>query len=117
MSNPKPHRRLSLTAATVPSAQPDPEPVSTVAPDDPPLAPITPEAAEVSRVMAYMTTDEAEALDELWVKLRRHPARPSKSDILRAAFNLARTQPEALTDALSQQQSSTLSRQRASKKP
>jgi len=72
-------------------------------------------AASVVRVMAYLAPDEAVALDDLWMKVRRLPTRPSKSDILRAAFLLAVEKEEELTNILSQQHNNTLSRQRARK--
>ena len=67
------------------------------------------------RVMAYLTQEEGEVLDELWYRCRRLPARPSKSDILRAAFTLAATDFDRLSAELSLQRISTQSRQRSSK--
>ena len=72
-------------------------------------------AGAVVRVMAYLSEEEADLLDSLWISLRRHEMRPSKSDILRAALTTAALDTEKLTDAMSQQRSSTLSRQRSSK--
>lgn len=128
MSSNKPHRRLSLTQATVApdSETTAPETISeTTAGGIPEGAnePAAPAALEsppddsVVRVMAYLTQNEARALDETWFHLRRHPSRPSKSDILRAALTVALAKPEVLTDTLAQQQNSTLSRQRSSKAP
>jgi len=65
--------------------------------------------------MAYLSGEEADILDELWVQQRRQPHKPSKSDILRAALTLASARREELTNILSQQSNSTLSRQRKSK--
>lgn len=69
----------------------------------------------VVRVMAYLSEEEAELLDALWLSFRRHEKRPSKSDILRAALTTAAQDKEELTDAMSKQRSGTLSRQRSSK--
>ena len=73
--------------------------------------------AATTRVMAYLTPDEAKLLDEMWFSRRSTLARPSKSDILRAALALASRAPDDLDVALAEQQSSTLSRQRDSKVP
>jgi len=74
-----------------------------------------PHSGATVRVMAYLTEEEAQVLEELWFSMRRSSARASKSDILRAALLLTAQDTEALTATLSQQQSSTLSRQRSSK--
>ncbi len=94
------------------------------APEAPSSDPATPAMSEprataatppVVRVMAYLTGEEAEKLDEAWLRLRRLPARPSKSDILRAALMWALDNPDDLDKVLSRQYDSTLSRQRSSK--
>ncbi len=109
----RPHRRLSLTQPTTPPAPvlaaPDPSQISVATP----LTQVT--VAPTVRVMAYLTAEEAKVLDETWLQLRSHPARPSKSDILRAACALATQDFEQLTAILLKQQVSTLSRQRSSK--
>ena len=89
-------RTRTVTAKTSASTEPD-------------------EAGSVVRVMAYLSEEEADLLDSLWLKLRRHEARPSKSDILRAALTAAARDLDVLTDSISQQRISTLSRQRSSK--
>jgi hypothetical protein len=75
---------------------------------------------EVVRVMAYLTSSEGQLLEDLWLGFRRRssslPQKPSKSDILRAALVLAAADPDALTNAISRQQTNTLSRHRNSKK-
>jgi hypothetical protein len=117
----KPHRRLSLTRSTIEA----PTHVFQVSPDA--LPPIDEEAtsnaafssppATVSgaptRVMAYLTEEEAQALEDVWLRLRRHPSRPSKSDLLRAGLSFVLTDVESTKDVLTQQGSSTLIRQRA----
>jgi hypothetical protein len=129
VSNPKPHRRLNLTQPTTLSTTPAAvsQEVETgleavteaqvVGPDAAPEGAPENAAESVVRVMAYLSESEAHALDETWLRLRKHPARPSKSDILRAALTLALSEPDALADVLSQQHTSTLSRQRSSKQP
>jgi hypothetical protein len=66
-----------------------------------------------TRVLAYLTPEEAELLDEVWLELRRQPSRPSKSDILRAALTLAAADRAGLATALATQPVGTRSRQRA----
>lgn len=113
-ANSRPHRRLALT-------QPTQRP--TLANEQAPSAPqnlesqpeVAMEITPTVRVMAYLSAEEARVLDETWLKLRSHPARPSKSDILRAACALATQDLDTLTKILSEQQVSTLSRQRSSK--
>ncbi len=73
------------------------------------------DTASTVRVMAYLSSEEARVLDETWLKLRSHPSRPSKSDILRAACALATQDFDTLAKILSEQQAGTLSRQRSSK--
>jgi hypothetical protein len=111
VSTPKPHRRLSLTQPTSTPLPDAPRPIE--ANGSPPA--LKEERQTVVRVMAYLTEEEGEALDEVWLKLRRLPSRPSKSDILRAALAMATADPDRLTAALAEQQVSTLSRQRSSK--
>lgn len=107
----RPHKRLSITAPTAPAAT-DPEPTH-----DEARAPGQGRGGEKAtvRVMAYLTEEEAEALDELWLKYRRRPEKPSKSDILRAAFQMAQADPEGLTDTLAGMRDTTAARQRDSK--
>lgn len=132
MSKPetKPHRRLSITRptltaettevtkvaetalATPPTISENPASVAALPESDP--AP-EPSVEPTVRVMAYLTSSEAELLDDLWIELRRNSARASKSDILRAALVLAAHRKEELTVTLSNQQNSTVIRQRVSK--
>jgi hypothetical protein len=122
----RPHRRLSLTMPTAPPEaaphqEPAPRPETAAIPESPAPQPPASEApasqSATVRVMAYLTEDEARVLDELWFSMRRDPARPSKSDILRASLVLAAQDATRLSGALAQQQNSTLSRQRSSKMP
>ena len=121
----RPHRRLSLTqptqispnldektALTAPNPEISAEKAALTAPK-PALEPTG--ATPTVRVMAYLSGEEAQILDETWLKLRSHPTRPSKSDILRAACALAAQDFDTLTRILSEQHNSTLSRQRSSK--
>ena len=145
MSTLKPHRRLSLTSPTVPAAQPASEALensskelaekqpsrpadksrsatrktarrnSLDADGDAPQAKTGTADESVVRVMAYLSLDEAETLDELWMTARRQGTRSSKSDILRAALRLSSDHSDELTIILSQQHTNTLSRHRSSK--
>lgn len=113
MSNPKPHRRMSLTTPTVaPPAASTPASDSTTSNTN---GTAVAAGDGVVRVMAYLSPEEAEVLDDLWFRLRRLPSRPSKSDLLRAALLLAAQTEAQLTDVLTQQRTNTLSRQRARK--
>ena len=131
----KPHRRLALTQPTsaVPPEEPLPEAVQNGSlEEETPFLPETGngslpvegngslpvpkgERPPVVRVMAYLTLEEGEALDELWFRFRRLSCRPSKSDILRAAFTLAQRDLDRLTGELSEQRENTMLRQRNSK--
>lgn len=62
--------------------------------------------------MAYLTPEEGQLLDDLWMTLRRSQTRASKSDILRAALTLAGNQKEELRNVIANQHVSTLIRQR-----
>ena len=122
MSSLKPHRRMSLTQPSVEVAPSvsiaETNAVGTIAETS--TEPTTELTAELTaepavRVMAYLDPNEADILDNIWVKVRRLPSRPSKSDILRAALLFAANKEEEFSSILSQQQNSTLSRQRISK--
>jgi len=141
MSNsPRPHRRLSLTLpSTSPVdstiSEPVEETLSTTETTDSPKpiqstpkqrtpkplkktsepieAPIT--EAETVRVMAYLTTEESQILDELWLLMRRKHGKVSKSDILRASLMMANSNQELLNSTMSKQQINTSSRHRISK--
>ena len=124
-SNTRPHRRLSLTRPSEPISSPladstdlpvaEGEVALDVANSPVAEGEIAPDASATVRVMAYLSGDEARVLDETWLRLRSHPSRPSKSDILRAACALASQDFDQLARILLEQQSSTLSRQRSSK--
>jgi hypothetical protein len=124
----RPYKRLSLTMPSVDAAETGaalttaPPAPSDPAPSAPSLEPaagsnLVPAASlGPVRVMAYLSEAEAELLDQLWLSLRRHPQRPSKSDLLRAAFRSFHEQaadnPQFLSDILSERHDSTLVRQR-----
>lgn len=115
----KPHRRLSLTLPTQPS-EPSPQRSENASLQEknqqdvqsPPIS--APELSTV-RVMAYLTPEEARWLDDLWIEMRRNNSRASKSDILRAALEIAILHRTELTATIEKQQVSTLSRQRGRK--
>ncbi len=120
----KPHRRLSLTLPTLPHPTEDIPATdetssaltswSDATPTQIEAAPSTPDSPSPSsvRVMAYLTPEEGQLLDDLWMTLRRSQTRASKSDILRAALTLAGNQKEELRNVIANQHVSTLIRQR-----
>ncbi len=126
-SGAKPHRRLSLTQSTTGAPDhfgqtpPDvtlavqevTEETQSANVDEAPTAAPSGASGAPTRVMAYLTEEEAQALEDVWLRLRRHPSRPSKSDLLRAGLTLALADVESVKNVLSQQGSSTLIRQRA----
>lgn len=69
----------------------------------------------IVRVMAYLSEDEAETLDNLWMAARRSGTRSSKSDILRASLRFSADHVNELNIILSQQHTNTVSRHRNSK--
>ncbi len=117
MSKDRPARRLALTQPTTP-ATPESELV-TAAPTLETPAPVAPTPSQAStpaaavNVMVYLDPDEAEKLDDLWVRLRRHPRKPSKSDLLRAGLLVLLADPDGLDIALSRLRTSTQARKDA----
>ena len=114
MPEPRPHRRLSLTQPTQGGKGTAPEPSAVEPPVAPPAkepvkeAAPKGEAAAPVRMMAYLTQEEADALDDL-IKAFPRP-RPSKSDVLRAALEMGRSDPEGLKDAYRRLSDTTTSR-------
>ena len=134
MSQLKPHRRLSLTSPTSLATESDSPPAKTtkIERDASPASHVSPREKDVAkkeenaatdesistsvvRVMAYLSEDEAQMLDDLWLAARRAGARSSKSDILRAALHVSSGHANELNNLLSQQHTNTLSRHRNSK--
>jgi hypothetical protein len=118
----RPARRLSLTQPTAPLAAPESAsgeigalPAETPLPTAPAASGAGSSTAALN-VMVYLDPDEAEALDELWVSLRRHPRKPSKSDLLRAGLLALLADPESLDSALSRLRTSTQARKDANRK-
>lgn len=113
MSKDRPSRRLSLTQPTIPAPVAESAPVPT--PEAPSVAPTPAESTAAQKVMVYLDPDEAEALDALWIRMRRHPRKPSKSDLLRAGLLALLEDPDQVDSALSRLRTSTQARQRASR--
>ena len=56
------------------------------------------------RVIAYLTAEEAQELEMVWLQMRALAIRPSKADIMRAALKLALENTESLSTKLVEQQ-------------
>jgi hypothetical protein len=56
------------------------------------------------RVIAYLTADEAQELEMVWLQMRALAIRPSKADIMRAALKMALENTEGLSSKLVEQQ-------------
>lgn len=56
-----------------------------------------------TRVIAYLTPDEAQQLEQVWLQMRAMAIRPSKADIMRAALILAINDPDGLGTKLKEQ--------------
>jgi hypothetical protein len=56
------------------------------------------------RVIAYLTPEEAQELEMVWLQMRALAIRPSKADIMRAALQMALENTEGLSEKLVQQQ-------------
>jgi len=55
------------------------------------------------RVIAYLTPEEAQQLEMVWLQMRALAIRPSKADIMRAALKMAMDNSEALSAKLVEQ--------------
>ncbi len=56
------------------------------------------------RVIAYLTAEEAQELEMVWLQMRALAIRPSKADIMRAALKMALENTEGLSSKLVEQQ-------------
>lgn len=56
-----------------------------------------------TRVIAYLSAEEAQQLEAAWLKMRAMAIRPSKADIMRAALIMAIENPDALGKKLLEQ--------------
>jgi hypothetical protein len=55
------------------------------------------------RVVAYLTNEEAQQMEQVWLHMRMQGLRPSKADIVRAALLYALENKDPLADALKRQ--------------
>lgn len=94
-NNSRPHKRVLLTQ---PSALEDAAPI-------PAGGGATSADANSSlvRVIAYLTPEEAQQLEMVWLQMRALAIRPSKADIMRAALKMAMDNTEALSSKLAEQ--------------
>lgn len=97
-ANKLPHRRVLLTqpsaAAEAAEAAPIGAPAGGGGGEDP-NRPV--------RVVAYLTNEEAQQLEQVWLHMRMLGIRPSKADIVRAALVLALDTKEELGEKLRSQ--------------
>jgi hypothetical protein len=56
------------------------------------------ETSRPVRVVAYLSSEESEQLDQLWLKMRGYGVRPSKADIMRMALLHAIDSAEAIAE-------------------
>jgi len=90
-----PHRRVLLT-------QPSNE-VEMPAPPPPQVASIAANLendASAVRVIAYLTQEEGQKMDQIWLQMRGFGIRASKADIVRAALLMALDNEEVLREQL-----------------
>lgn len=91
----RPHRRVLLTQPSASGeAAAEPLAVGEAAAND---------TSRPVRVVAYLTNDEAQKLDGVWLQMRTLGIRPSKADIVRAALTLAMDNADALGERLTDQ--------------
>ena len=85
-----PHRRVLLTqpSAVADAALPDAGTASS--------GEGTSDASRPVRVIAYLTNEEAQQLDAVWLQMRMLGIRPSKADIVRAALTIAMDSTDSL---------------------
>jgi hypothetical protein len=86
----RPHKRVLLTQ---PSAV---EELATSAP----LPGSQETNSSLIRVIAYLTPEEAQELEMVWLQMRALAIRPSKADIMRAALKMALDNTEGLSAKL-----------------
>jgi hypothetical protein len=55
------------------------------------------------RVIAYLTAEEAQQLEMVWLDMRNLGIRPSKADIMRAALKIAMETTDSLSTKLLEQ--------------
>ena len=89
-----PHRRVLLTqpSSEVPMADAPTEPISAAANLE--------NDANAVRVIAYLTQEEGQRMDQIWLQMRGFGIRASKADIVRAALLMALDNEEGLREQL-----------------
>ncbi|MBC8101971.1 MAG: hypothetical protein H7Z41_05220 [Cytophagales bacterium] len=93
ISNGRPHKRVLLTQPSIA------EEMSSA-----PLPGGGPETnSSLVRVIAYLTPEEAQELEMVWLQMRALSIRPSKADIMRAALKMALENTDALSSKLAEQ--------------
>jgi hypothetical protein len=92
----KPHRRVLLTQPSAVVDATAQEAMSGGVAGEPGAGAGANDSSRPVRVVAYLTNDEAQQLDGVWLQMRTLGIRPSKADIVRAALTLAMDNTEAL---------------------
>jgi len=95
-NNSRPHKRVLLTQ---PSALEDAAPMPTTGSG----SASSDANSSLVRVIAYLTPEEAQQLEMVWLQMRALAIRPSKADIMRAALKLAMDNTEMLSAKLVEQ--------------
>ncbi|MES2462466.1 MAG: hypothetical protein V4671_17935 [Armatimonadota bacterium] len=93
INNDRPHKRVLLT---------QPSAVEELASQSVPGGQET--NSSLVRVIAYLTAEEAQELEMVWLQMRALAIRPSKADIMRAALRMALENTEGLSTKLVEQQ-------------
>lgn len=105
----RPHKRVLLMQPTAPPAATgyvrEPAPAAPAVTQPLALTPIPSDPYAVAgetgrpvRVVAYLSAEESELLDQLWLKMRGYGVRPSKADIMRVALMHATKFPEEISE-------------------
>lgn len=89
-----PHRRVMLTQPSVAEEVAVAPSLGSGGGEDP---------ARPVRVVAYLTNEEAQQMEQVWLHMRMQGLRPSKADIVRAALLYALENKDPLADALKRQ--------------
>ncbi len=96
----RPHRRVLLTqpSAAIAEAMPaEPQASSSASEGE----------GRTTRVIAYLSPEEAQELEAVWLQMRAMAIRPSKADIMRAALIMAIENPDSLGKKLLEQMGNT----------
>ena len=88
----RPHKRVLLTQPSVAEE-----------PSSPSLPEGTDTNSSLVRVIAYLTPQEAQELEMVWLQMRALAIRPSKADIMRASLKMALENTDGLSAKLIEQ--------------